>query len=615
MGYKSTDDILMAEFSFLNILNSKEKFGVILILIMAIGVSILEVISASVIATFLTLLTNGAAGDTNVLVSIFVPNNAQDSYADTLLVTGTAVILALLFTAIFRILLIIYQGRFYELVRSDLSIRLFWLYLRQPYNFFTSTDPDTAARNLLNEVDFFVGRALMPLTTAIVNAVTALALLIYLIFLTPEITIIALFMFVGVYALLFFGFRNFLKKLGDERSVANTERFRIVNEAFSAIKFLKITGTEQLFSRRFEIVSGSIANNLFLNNVIAQFPKSIFEVLGFGGIIAVAIWTAYHAESSSTETVRSPLSLIGAMAYILYRLLPALQNAYQNYTSFNFAKGISTELSDVTQKLTEHKEIITATPAHLNFAGDLKLHDVSLSYKDSAKRPALRDISLTIKRGQSVGICGRSGSGKTSLLDLITGLITPDQGEITRNLQPLNNSTLVEWRNSIGYAPQETVLINGTIVENIIFHRGIGPEDELFAKDCARLAQLENFVLQELPDGYNTLVGGSGVRLSGGQKQRIGIARALFQRPSMLVLDEATSALDDITETQVVMAIQKEFSDISVILVTHRVRALQNFDSVIILDDGQIIERGTYQELAKRSSIFQKLGAEKKNEE
>lgn len=597
-----------------SILESQEKFRLAIILFLAILVGALEVLSAYGISLFITLITTPSNRHTSEILSLLYQNNNPVPFTDALIIYGIMSIIMLLATAIARIYILIYQGRFYEIVRSNISVRLFSLYLHQPYAFFTSCDPDSASRNLLNEVDFLVGRALMPLTTFLVSTITALILLSYLIYIMPAITFFFAALFASSYAILFFAFRRRLKLLGDQRSIANTERFRTVAEAFSAIKFLKITGTENIFVQKFKKVSESIAQNLFVTNTISQFPKSIFEIVGFGGLVAFAALSVYQSDTASTQTSESPLPAIGTVGYLLYRLLPAMQNAYQNYSSFSFARGIFAELNNTSESLEKNQEVFPAEPARLDFAGDLEMNNLSFSYSNTAKRGVLRNISLVVPRGQTVGICGRSGSGKTSLLDLIAGINSPTEGLLKRNNHPLNVSTFAAWRSSIGYVPQDTVLINGSIIQNIIFHRQKSKENELFAQKCARIAQLDGFVLKNLPDGYNTIIGGNGIRLSGGQRQRIGIARALFQRPDILILDEATSALDDITEEDVLEGIRKEFNDISIISVTHKIRTLRKFDLILILDDGKIIEKGTYSDLASRSKIFQQLGGAIKNE-
>jgi ABC-type multidrug transport system fused ATPase/permease subunit len=231
---------------------------------------------------------------------------------------------------------------------------------------------------------------------------------------------------------------------------------------------------------------------------------------------------------------------------------------------------------------------------------------LSFSY-DSAEKEALTNLSFNIKKGSSIGLVGSTGAGKTTLVDIILGLLIPTSGEFKVDDIVINDSNIRQWQKSLGYVPQDIYLVDASISENIALGIPFEKIDQSQVEKCAHLAHVHNFIVEELDQGYQTQVGERGVRLSGGQRQRIGIARALYHDPEVLVFDEATSALDNVTEKAVIEAVNILSHKKTIIMIAHRLSTVKNCDQIIYLEQGEIIDSGNYQELIERNPKFRNM--------
>jgi ABC-type multidrug transport system fused ATPase/permease subunit len=287
------------------------------------------------------------------------------------------------------------------------------------------------------------------------------------------------------------------------------------------------------------------------------------------------------------------------------RLLPSLQQIYHSLVS---VRGATAILDTITADMAATPVLpIPETGAQpLTLETALELSNVSFAYAQ-AERPTLRGVDLVIPARTTVGIVGGTGAGKTTLVDLILGLLTPDAGVIRVDGRPVTPENLRAWQKTLGYVPQTIYLTDDTIAANIAF--GV-PKDEIdmaAVERAARVAALHDFVLSDLPLGYETFVGERGVRLSGGQRQRIGIARALYRDPTLLILDEATSALDNITERVVMEAVQRIRSDKTIILIAHRLSTVKSCDTIFLMDRGSLLAQGSYDELLAGNETFRRM--------
>ena len=297
---------------------------------------------------------------------------------------------------------------------------------------------------------------------------------------------------------------------------------------------------------------------------------------------------------TETGNFNNSLPIISLYAYAGYRLMPALQQIYSSLTQLTFVgpsiDKLHSDLKSLKPLNINHDEDV------LTFNKEINLHHVHYNYPNTS-RTALKDINLTIPLKSTVGLVGSTGCGKTTTVDIILGLLEPQKGTLEVDGKVITEQNTRAWQRSLGYVPQHIFLSDDTIMANIAF--GVEPKEinQEMIKKVSKIANLHQFVIDELPKQYQTIIGERGVRLSGGQRQRIGIARALYHNPKVLILDEATSALDNQTEQAVIKAINNLNKKITIIIIAHRLNTVKNCDIIYKLDKGQLISQGTYNEI------------------
>jgi ATP-binding cassette subfamily C protein len=406
--------------------------------------------------------------------------------------------------------------------------------------------------------------------------------------------------YAGIYVLV----KERIDRTGEKRVETNTARYQFVSEAFGGIKEVKLRGKEEAFLDRYDGPSRRYSQAQAHYKVINKAPRYILEAIALGGIVLIAIYLI-----AVQDNIRQVIPMLGLYAFAGYRLMPALQQAFVGFSSarFNIAalEAVHRDLQQGVESPTHVSK--NGTPAVLTLDDRLLVDEVSFTYPE-AEEPAIRNLSFEIPAHSSMGFVGKTGSGKTTTVDLILGLLQPQSGIISVDGTPLrDDDTIRQWQRDIGYVPQQIYLSDDTVVRNIAF--GV-PEEDIDmdrVRDAARRAHIGEFVKSELPERWNTMVGERGVKLSGGQRQRIGIARALYHRPSVLVFDEATSALDQSTEANVMEAIYELEGDHTMLVIAHRLSTVRRADKIVMLEQGRKAGEGEYDELAQRHSKFRSM--------
>ena len=386
----------------------------------------------------------------------------------------------------------------------------------------------------------------------------------------------------------------------------NKRRFKSASEVFGGIKDIKLLGCEEIYLDRFSKPSMKYALTHANHHTFNQIPNFFIEAVIFGALLLLTLSLMISSKGLNNNLLGQVLPIIGLYSLAAYRLKPAVHHIYEGLASLQYGHAVINNLykdlndKDFETKLTEtHENLLKAK--HL-----FSINSISYTYPNATK-PALNNLSLNIPLNNIVGIVGSTGAGKTTLVDVILGLLRPDKGEIRIDKKPITNKILREWQKTLGYVPQNIFLTDSTITENIAL--GIPLKQINFERvtQCARMAQLYNFIMKDMPLQFNTLVGERGVRLSGGQRQRIGIARALYNNPELLILDEATSSLDRITERAVMESIVNIAHKKTIIIIAHRLSTVKNCDQIVLLDKGKIRAKGIYRELILKSSQFKKM--------
>ena len=574
------------------ILTASERKSAIFLLIMIIIMALFEVIGVASILPFVTVLTSPNLIETNSILNwMFQTSNILGiENKDQFLLGLSAVVFVLLITSLaFKAFTTYLQIKFVQMRIFSLSKRLVEGYLNQEYSWFLSRHSADIGKTVLSEVDQVVGLGLSPLMDIIAKGIVTTTLIILLVVLDPKLAVVVGLSLGGAYFLFFYIIKNYLNRIGEKSLKYNELRFKSVSEAFGAAKEIKIGSLEKFYINLFSKAAKNYARLNASNMIVAQLPRFFLEAIAFGGILLIIFYII-----AQTGSFNNALPIISLYVFAAYRLMPALQQIYSSFTRLTF---VGPSLDKLYSDLKSIKKIDEDQyQGILPFNENITLKNVNYDYPNSS-RTALRDISLSIPAKSMVGFIGPTGCGKTTTVDIILGLLEPQKGTLEIDGQKISKHNIRSWQRSIGYVPQHIYLSDDTVVSNIAF----GIEDKKIdlgaVEKAAKIANLHEFVVDELPKKYQTTIGERGVRLSGGQRQRIGIARALYRNPKILILDEATSALDNQTEQEVMDSINNLSEEITVIIIAHRLNTLKKCNVIYKLNKGQIIDKLTFDEL------------------
>ncbi len=559
---------------------------------------ILEVAGIASIAPFMAIVSSPElASENETLAFLFNITNAE-SHKEFVIILGFGVIAVLLVSNSYQAFMMWVVTNFSRFQTHRLSVRLLRQYLFKPYSFFLNRNTSEMGKNVVSEVSRGVGGVLLPLLNLVSKSIISVSILILVVLIDPYTAIMAILIFGGIYTALYLSVKKLLHKIGIQTTDSATARFKIAQESMSGIKEIKLRGSENIFIDLFDIQSNLYAKNYAIRALIASIPRYFIEVIAFGGIIAIIISMLI---AGKTESEVITLTSVYAMAG--YRLLPAIQGIYGDLTNLKFNLPIFSVLAN-DLKENKYKEQVQGYSEKIDFKEKISIKDVHFSY--DGNKSILNDINLSITRNDTIGFVGTTGSGKTTLIDILLGLLTPDKGSIFVDSTQIDQKNLQSWQKKIGYVPQSIFLIDDSVEKNIAFSIASDKIDKKRVVDAAKMADLHDFILT-LEDGYSTSVGERGVRLSGGQLQRIGIARALYHNPEVLILDEATSSLDGATENTIMESIHGLSHKKTIIIIAHRLTTLKECDVIYLLDKGQVVASGNYQELVDNNKKFRKM--------
>lgn len=586
------------------ILDRRERFQAILVFLFSIVVAIAEVVGIASILPFMSTVSDPTIINENeylYFLKQLVPNASEESF---IVYLGVAVLLLLLISLVVRGVGIWIQVKFTSLRSHSVSYRLMKAYLRQPYEWYLNQHTSKMATSVLSESGQVINGALFPAMQMVTKALVVAALFAMLVFVEPVLSIIAVFLISSIYVFIYVLSRKRLLKLGSARHRANQLRYRVAQESFGGIKDLLIIGREASVVERYRLASQNMAKQIAKVRITKEIPPLVIQGVVFCGMIITVIYLL-GVYGGMTQA----LPIISLFALAGYRVMPEIQAIYRyiaeirtNETIINSIYKDMLDLertADVNSNSEQYKELSSESIS-------IVMNDVCYSYPE-ADNAAIKSVSLKIDPYSTVAIVGPTGSGKTTLVDVLLGLLTPGSGSLVIGGEEINLSNVRSWQRKIGYVPQQIFLTDNTVAGNIAFGVDEKNIDMNAVERAAKIANLHDFVLEELPDGYQTRIGEKGVRLSGGQRQRIGIARALYTDPSVLILDEATSALDNLTEKAVMDAVHNLSSKKTIILIAHRLSTVVSCDNIILMEKGSISATGTYNELRVKSQMFREM--------
>ena len=584
----------------ISILDNKEKRFFYYLSFAFFFVAIIETFGVVLIIPFIEIASNPEIINSNYqlnLINDFFQFSNTNSF---ILFLGISYFFYLIFSQAFKAVIMYLQLRYTFSLESSISKRLLESYLRQTYSWFLDKHSGDMGKGILSEVAETIHYSLTPLLGMISQLFLTTLLIILIVLVNPLVALITLLFLLLLNLLIFNKVKNWIKLIGINKVKHNQRRYKTVVEAFGAIKEIKLSGIEKIYSNKFSSAANDFSTANSNVQIVSILPKYLLEALSFGFLILFILYNL-----SLGNNLTEVLPILSMFAFAALRLIPAFQQIFSSLNKINFStKG----LDDILYRLNENKDlkISKKTNNSLQIKNKIEINNLNFVYPNS-NRIALNKINLSIQSGKKIGIVGSTGSGKTTLIDILLGLLKPTNGEISLDGNKISKLGLREWQNSISYVPQNIFLSDKTIAENIAFGLSLEELDIERVKEVCKIASLHNFITEELEQNYFTEVGERGIRLSGGQRQRIGIARALYNNPSLLVLDEATSALDNLTEKVIIESIANHSKNITTIIIAHRLNTIKNCDCIYYLDKGEIKSYGTYEELILKSKEFKKL--------
>lgn len=551
-----------------------------------------EVVSLGSVLPFLSILIDPDRVMNYPLLVKYLPALGISTATQLALPLTIGFIFFALVAGSIRLLLLWANTKFAFSCGADLSSKVYKKTLYQPYHVHISRNTSEVVSGIVNKINSVVNQVISPALALLSSIVLMVAITCTLIFINPMVALSAIFAFGLSYYFITRISRGRLRKNSARISYEETQVIKALQEGLGGIRDVLLDGTQAIYCRIFQRADIPLRRALGNNTFIGGSPRFIMEAFGMSLIAILAYWLGEEPGG-----IVLALPVLGALALGAQRLLPAMQQGYSAWATIMGSKASLVEtISLLDQPLSEDLFEVASTP--LPFKSSISFNEVYFRYSDEDSW-VLHNLNLFIPKGSRVGIIGTTGSGKSTAIDLLMGLLSPSKGIIAIDGNPCVGSQLKSWQKTIAHVPQMIYLADTSIAENIAF----GVPKNLIDMDrillAARQAHISDFV-ESLSEGYDTNVGERGVRLSGGQRQRIGIARALYKRAKVLIFDEATSALDTETELSVMESIDSLDRDLTIILVAHRITTLSRCDKIVELEQGRVKLECTYQELLLR---------------
>ena len=572
--------------------------------LLVIFMAFFELLGIASIAPFMALVGDiDLVEENSVLASLYHFSGLTDPL-DFVFYAGLAVLVMLTLSTIVSMFTIWKLSMYAARVGAELADRLYKHYMSQDWLFHASTSSSHLTKQISSEtirVTNHVVRQLLQMNAKLVlSAFIAVAIFVY----DPLIALSGLLLFAGAYLFLYKIVRKRLQNNGRVMSKVLTERFLLMNEGFGGVKDVLLLNRGADFVERFQKSGKTFAYAHGTNNAIAQVPRYFMELVAFGTMIGLVLLLIKMHEGE----LGTVLPILAVYALAAFKLLPALQQVYGSLVEI---KGNIASFEAIKEDLVlSQKQQQFAVPSEAEFASlqpkhTISLNDITFTYPGKSE-PAVAGLNMIIPAYSTVGLVGSSGSGKSTTIDLFLGLLSPQQGQLCIDGTCITAENKRAWQNTLGFVPQSIFLSGGTIAENVAFGLPSAEIDRDKVRKALKLAHLTELV-ERLPEGLDTKGGERGIQLSGGQRQRIGIARALYNEASVLVFDEATSALDGITEKIIMEAIHDFSGEKTIVMIAHRLKTVEKCDIIYLMEDGKIVDQGTYQELLESSTKFRKM--------
>jgi ATP-binding cassette, subfamily B, bacterial PglK len=580
----------------------RKKFVILQILV--IVMSIFEVVGIASIAPFMALVADTVIleGD-NILASIY-QYSGLNSKQDFVFFVGVVVLILLTLGSIISMYTIWLLTLFGQRTGVSIGNRLFELYIHKNWIYHSENNSATLTKQISSEANRVCNGIILPFMLFNSKIISALFISFMLLIYDPFVALFALFIYISMYWGLFKIIRAILVINGKKVSQSSEARFKLISEGFGGIKDILILRSQDMFVEKFIKSGEMLAKYHGRTLALGHIPRYFMEVVAFGSVIIFLLFLLKTHENS----VSAVLPIISIYALAGLKLLPAFQQSYASIVMMQGSMPAFDAIKDDLDDCKMYDEIKIKKDSHnynYSIVKSIKLKSIRYKYPGKDKQ-VLNAISMKFPVNKVIGIVGPSGSGKSTVIDVLLGLIEPDSGEILIDNKTLHPENIENWQDKIGFVSQSIFLKDASIIENIAF--GVDPSNINLnqVNQSVKLSYLTDLI-ENLPDGLNTKVGERGAQLSGGQIQRIGIARALYNDAEILILDEATSSLDGISEKLIMDAIHNFSGSKTVILIAHRLSTVKQCDLIYFIDDGEVKDSGSYDELSQNNADFKRM--------
>jgi len=584
------------------LLPSGDKYRLVILFILMLFGALIEVVGIGMVPAFVAIVANPEKvmeyrAVEQLLIFLGITTSRELLLWGGSALIGVFVVKNLYITFYYYVEAKYAYSRFYRI-----SHRLMSSYMQAPYTFHLQRNTAELLRNTSQEVRLLIKNVIKPSLVMAKEILMSVAIVVFLLLLEPIITLVIFLLLgssVGGFLMLT---QKRMKRYGKEEQQHRRGLIKALNQGVGGIKDARVLNREAEFIEKFRYAAFRSSHLMKMREFISKTPKPIVETIAVGGIMLIAVLMVLQGRELAAII---PVLSLFAMATV--RLMPALQNITKSLTQLRYNIVVVEPLYDDMYELAEYRKRFLADrkkQEQLELKHTIEARNISYHYP-SSEEMALDGVSFIINKGQSVAFTGPSGAGKTTIVDILLGLLEPVRGEILLDGKNIQDH-ISAWQRNIGYIPQFIYLSDETLRNNIAFGIPDKEIDDDKVWESLRLAQLDEFVVG-LPKGLDTIIGERGVRLSGGQRQRVGIARALYHDPQVLVMDEATSALDNTTEKQIIRAIEQLRGDRTIITIAHRLTTVMKCDVIYFMKDGKIESQGTYDELVSTNERFRVL--------
>lgn len=590
----------------LSLFDARQKREAMLILLVMLVISVLEAIGIGAIIPLMTVLVEPGKIQRVAWLHRLYLWAAPSSYDTFVVYLSLAMLVLVLAKNLVIGLSYRRQYRFVFDIQNTLSNRLLTAYLSAPYEYFLRRNTAELLKNIQGEIPAFVTCIMIPALMLLSELVITVAVVGLLLAINATLTVlIGAFLSLSLAAIFFFTRRR-TDYFGQQRKEALSASFMLATKALSAVKDIKVLGREDVLASEYRVANRRYSDAMAYQATISAMPRLAIEVLAFIALTTILLYTIML---HSAVVWALPLMALFAMAAI--RLIPSFNRIFMSILQLRYYTHTVNVIHNAFKEVSTTRPHIPLRAARpLVFSDVIELKHITYRYP-GADAPTLRDVSITIGKGKAIGLVGPSGAGKTTLVDILLGLLDGYEGEVRVDHEIIDCLNVGAWRSRIGYVPQQIYLADDTIAANIAL--GVAPEkiDLRAVVKAAEIARLSGFI-DSLPEGLQTEIGERGIRLSGGQRQRIGIARALYHDPEVLVMDEATSALDGLTEFEITSDIEHLSVSKTLVVIAHRLTTVEHCDLLYLLERGRITASGTYGQLARSHPYFFKLAERQK---